>query len=152
MARKRSTKKKSSMRRKSQSRQRIWMGWAALIFIVLLAAIVYAFNRPPSVAQAQEISVEEAYRQYQAGTFLLDVRELDEWNEYHIPGTTLIPLGELPARVNELPKDQPIVIVCRSGNRSQEGRDILLEAGFEDVVSMEGGVSTWRSLGYPIEP
>ncbi len=80
------------------------------------------------------------------------MRELDEWNEYHIPGTTLIPLGELPARVNELPKDQKIVIVCRSGNRSQEGRDILLEAGFEDVVSMEGGVSTWRSLGYPIEP
>ncbi len=150
MARKRSAKKKSSLRRKSQSRQRVWMGWAALVFIALLAAIVYAFNRPPTIAQ--EISVEEAYRQYQAGAFLLDVREVDEWNEYRIPGTTLIPLGELLARVNELPKDQPIVVVCRSGNRSQEGRDILLEAGFEDVVSMEGGVSTWRSLGYPIEP
>jgi rhodanese-related sulfurtransferase len=128
------------------------MGWAALVFIVLLAVVVYAFNRPPSVVQAQEISVDEAYQEYQAGTFFLDVREPEEWNEYHIPNTTLIPLGELSARVNELPQDQPIVVVCRSGNRSQEGRDILLDAGFEDVVSMEGGVSTWRSLGYPTEP
>jgi len=42
-------------------------------------------------------------------------------------------------------------VVCRSGNRSQEGRDILLEAGFEDVTSMAGGVLDWREAGYPVE-
>jgi rhodanese-related sulfurtransferase len=40
-------------------------------------------------------------------------------------------------------------VVCRSGNRSQAGRDILLKAGFDQVASMAGGLSAWRSLGYP---
>ena len=75
----------------------------------------------------------------------------DEWDEYHIPDTTLIPLGQLAGRVSEVPEGVQIVVVCRSGNRSQEGRDILLQAGFEDVTSMAGGVSTWREAGYPIE-
>lgn len=85
------------------------------------------------------------------GAFILDVREQSEWDEFHIPGATLIPLGQLASRVEELPKDQEIVVVCRSGNRSQEGRDILLDAGFDKVTSMAGGVTEWRSEGYPIE-
>ena len=96
--------------------------------------------------------MEEAYREYQSGTFFLDVREQDEWNEYHIPGTTLIPLKDLSVRLDELPKGQKIVVVCRSGNRSQSGRDILLNAGFAQVTSMTGGVSSWKNLNYPIEP
>jgi rhodanese-related sulfurtransferase len=62
---------------------------------------------------------------------------------------TLIPLGQLESRVSELPKDQPIVVVCRSGNRSQAGRDILLNAGFENVTSMASGMLQWRSMGLP---
>ena len=95
------------------------------------------------------VSVDEAYQLYQSGTFFLDVRSPEEWNDYHAPNTTLIPLEELPSRVNELPKGQPIVVVCRSGNRSQEGRDILLGAGF-DATSMTGGLNEWRDSGYPI--
>ena len=82
----------------------------------------------------------------------MDVRTQEEWDEYHAPNTTLIPLDQLEQRVNELPKDQEIVVVCRSGNRSQTGRDILLNAGFEQVTSMAGGLSSWRSSGYPVEP
>jgi rhodanese-related sulfurtransferase len=52
--------------------------------------------------------------------------------------------------LNELPRDRPIVVVCRSGNRSQQGRDILLNAGFTQVVSMTGGLNQWRDAGYPI--
>jgi rhodanese-related sulfurtransferase len=89
---------------------------------------------------------------YQDGAFVVDVRELSEWNQYHAPGTTLIPLGELASRLNEIPRDKPIVVVCRSGNRSQEGRDILLAAGFTQVTSMAGGLNEWRAAGYPIEP
>jgi rhodanese-related sulfurtransferase len=82
---------------------------------------------------------------------LLDVREQAEWDEYQIPGATLIPLGELAERVDELPKDEEIVVVCRSGNRSQEGRDILLQAGFSKVSSMAGGMIEWRDAGHPVE-
>jgi rhodanese-related sulfurtransferase len=95
------------------------------------------------------VSLDEAYQMYQDGTFVLDVRTPDEWNDFHAPNTTLIPLDELANRVNELPKDQPILVVCRSGNRSQTGRDILLQAGF-NATSMEGGLNAWRDSGYPV--
>jgi rhodanese-related sulfurtransferase len=54
--------------------------------------------------------------------------------------------------VSEVPRDKEIVVVCRSGNRSQQGRDILLDAGFAQVTSMTGGLNEWRAKGYPIEP
>lgn len=95
------------------------------------------------------VSVDEAYQMYREGTFVLDVRTPEEWNEFHAPNTTLIPLDELAARVNELPKDQPILVVCRSGNRSQAGRDILSQAGF-DATSMNGGLTDWRAKGYTV--
>jgi rhodanese-related sulfurtransferase len=95
------------------------------------------------------VSVDEAHQMYTEGTFVLDVRTPEEWNEFHAPDTTLIPLDELAARVNELPKDQPIVVICRSGNRSQTGRDILLQAGFV-ATSVNGGLNEWRATGYPV--
>jgi rhodanese-related sulfurtransferase len=93
--------------------------------------------------------VEEAATKREAGAFILDVRQPEEWNEFHIPDATLIPLGELASRVDELPRDQEIVVVWRSGNRSQQGRDILLEAGFTQVTSMAGGVTQWKAASHP---
>ena len=98
------------------------------------------------------ISVSEAYSMYQNGAFVLDVRTQEEWNEFHAPNTTLIPLDQLPSRLSEVPRDRQVVVVCRSGNRSQQGRDILLNAGFQQVTSMAGGLNEWRASGYPIQP
>ncbi|MBI2331762.1 MAG: rhodanese-like domain-containing protein [Chloroflexi bacterium] len=122
--------------------------------IAIVALIVYLIAASAgggaSSAVATEISVDQAYEKYQAGTFVLDVRSQEEWDEYHAPNTTLIPLDELPSRLNELPKDKEIVVVCRSGNRSQQGRDILLNAGF-NATSMAGGLKEWYAKGYPTE-
>ena len=98
------------------------------------------------------ISAGDAYNLYQNGAFVLDVRTQEEWNESHIPKTTLIPLDQLSSRLNEVPRGRQIVVVCRSGNRSQQGRDILLNAGFKQVTSMTGGLNEWRAGGYPVEP
>lgn len=95
------------------------------------------------------VSVDEAYQMYQEGTFVLDVRTPEEWNEFHAPNTTLIPLDDLASRLDELPKDRPILVVCRSGNRSQTGRDILRNAGF-NATSMSGGLNEWRASGHPV--
>ena len=122
----------------------------ALIIYLILQAGGIGSNTPAGLPK--EISVSEAFTKYQNGTFILDVRTQEEWNEYHAPNTTLIPLDQLPARLNEVPKDKEIVVVCRSGNRSQQGRDILLNAGFTQVTSMTGGLNEWRASGYPIEP
>jgi len=108
------------------------------------------FLRPASAGEmTPEISVVQAAEKRSAGAFILDVREQDEWDAVHIPEATLIPLGQLESRLNEVPRDQEIVVVCRSGNRSATGRDILLEAGFENVTSMAGGMNDWQAQGFP---
>lgn len=123
-----------------------------LAVVALVVYLLVATSSGAGGGLASNISVDEAYAMYQDGAFVLDVREPSEWDEFHAPNTTLIPLGELASRVGELPRDRPIVVVCRSGNRSQEGRDILLAAGFTNVTSMDGGLKTWQAAGYPIEP
>lgn len=96
-----------------------------------------------------EISVSEAKTMQDAGAFMLDVREQSEWNEMHMPGAMLIPLGQLATRMSEVPKDKPVVVVCRSGNRSAQARDQLAQAGFSSVTSMAGGMKAWSSAGLP---
>ena len=150
-------RRKSSRRRRSYSsrsnlgatmrRPSVQIGILALV-AVLVFLIATLGNEKANTLPAF-VSVDEAHQMYTEGTFVLDVRTPEEWNEFHAPDTTLIPLDELAARVNELPKDQPIVVVCRSGNRSQTGRDILLQAGF-NATSMNGGLNEWRDTGYPV--
>lgn len=125
-------------------------GLLGLLGVLIVVAVLY-FTGAFSKGMAAEISVAEAYKLYPDDAFFLDVREVVEWEAGHVPDTTNIPLSELETRLNELPKDQDIVVICRSGNRSQEGRDILLDAGFENVTSMAGGVSDWKDAGYPYD-
>lgn len=105
----------------------------------------------PLAALPKEITIQEAATRRDQGAFILDVREPSEWADMHIAGATLIPLGSLESRVSEVPKDRPVVVVCRSGNRSQRGRDILLGAGFTSVTSMSGGMNQWKAAGLPIQ-
>ena len=129
---------------------------AVLVVVALVIYLILQMAGTSSNATAtnlpKEISVSEAYEKYKQGAFFIDVRTQEEWNEFHAPNTSLVPLDQLSARLNEIPKDREIVVVCRSGNRSQQGRDILLNAGFTNVTSMQGGLSDWRAAGYPIEP
>ncbi len=123
-----------------------------LMLLVILAGTIYgvitALDTPVNTtAVAKEVSVSQAAALRGENAFILDVRESDEWAAGHIPGATLIPLGQLESRLSEVPQDQQIVVVCRSGNRSATGRDILLDAGFTDVSSMGGGMNAWISQG-----
>ena len=134
----------------------LWIGFGLALLAFLSLGTVACSPTPAQVAGSPvtlpaEISVDEAYQLYQEGTFLLDVRTQEEWDDYHAPNTTLIPLDQLESRLSELPQDEPIVVVCRSGNRSQAGRDILRSNGFEGATSVAGGLTEWRSAGYPIE-
>jgi rhodanese-related sulfurtransferase len=140
-------------RRKAQQQKKnnqvfLW-GGVGLIALIAVIWIVIGGNSNAGSNLPSEVSVSEALAKRDSGAFILDVRQPEEWNEAHIPDSTLIPLDQLPNRINELPKDQEIVVVCRSGNRSAQGRDILLEAGFTDVTSMAGGLNQWKTAGYP---
>ncbi|MBP7601789.1 MAG: rhodanese-like domain-containing protein [Thermoflexales bacterium] len=98
---------------------------------------------------ASDISPEQARSMAASGAFILDVREPSEWEEFHVANTTLIPLGQLEKRLSEVPRDREVVVICRSGNRSTSGRDILAKAGFTSVTSMSGGLLSWRAKGFP---
>ena len=127
----------------------ILAGVAIVVIVAAVGYLIYLQSSKNAASLLPEISVKDAYAKYESGSFLLDVRTQEEWVEYHAPNTTLIPLDQLPARLNELPRDREIVVVCRSGNRSQQGRDILLNAGFTQVTSMAGGLKAWQAAGYP---
>ncbi|MHB8630471.1 MAG: rhodanese-like domain-containing protein [Candidatus Limnocylindria bacterium] len=81
---------------------------------------------------------------------LLDVREPNEWKAGHIAGSQHIPLGELRTRLGELPKDRPILAVCRHGNRSDSAARGLRTLGYT-VESLDGGVTAWTQAGLPLE-
>jgi len=99
----------------------------------------------------KSITVEQAAEKRDKGAFILDVRESYEWQQEHIPGSKLIPLNDLQNRLNELPEDRDIVVVCRSGNRSMMGLDIIRGGGFEKSSSMNGGILAWTAAGLPVE-
>jgi rhodanese-related sulfurtransferase len=140
-------------RRKGQQQKKNnnYLLWGIVALVVLGLGVVWMMSRNTTADTSlpSEISVADAVAKQKAGAFILDVREPSEWNDAHIAGATLIPLGELASRVNELPQDKEIVVVCRSGNRSAQGRDILVDAGFDQVTSMAGGLNQWKAAGYP---
>ncbi len=85
--------------------------------------------------------------------FVLDVREPSEYNNGHLLNAKLLPLGKLKERVGELEKhrDKPILVVCRSGNRSGTACAILGKQGFTQVYNLAGGVTAWQSSKLPLE-
>jgi len=78
-----------------------------------------------------------------AAPVLIDVREPWEFEHCRIEGAVLIPLGELPARIDELPAARPLVIVCHHGNRSWYAAVMLEQAGFVEVFNLRGGIEAW---------
>lgn len=76
---------------------------------------------------------------------MVDVREQDEWDAGHAPGAVHIPLGDLPARLGELPDDtETVPVICRSGNRSGRAVVWLVQQGF-DVANVVGGMQAWAA-------
>jgi rhodanese-related sulfurtransferase len=92
-----------------------------------------------------EIKVRElkARRDQKTPHLLLDVREPDEHAHSKISSSVLIPLGEIPARFGELPKDREIVVHCHHGGRSAQAVRFLTEQGFTNVKSLAGGIDAW---------
>lgn len=128
-----------------------WIGAGVVVLLIILAyAVLPMLNAAPATGWKKDVGVSEAVALRDSGAFVLDVRTPAEWEEGHIPGATLIPLDELAARVSEVPAGKQVLVYCRSGNRSQSGRDILLAAGYEEVTSLNGGIKAWQAAGQPV--
>lgn len=104
-----------------------------------------------SLEYPKTINVNLAKEKREGGAFFLDVREPLEWSQVHIPESVLIPLNQLKDRLDEIPEDRDIVVVCRSGSRSAMALDIIRNEGFLKSSSMQGGILLWQQVGYPVE-
>ena len=83
--------------------------------------------------------------------FVIDVRQPSEYEAGHVPGSTHIGAGELPEKLDRLPRDRPIATICASGYRSSVAASMLRAAGFEDVAPVANGLPTWEAHGFPVE-
>jgi len=98
----------------------------------------------PGMSEVPEIQAADVSPQ----AFLLDVREPNEWAAGHAVGAVHIPMGEVPARLAELP-DREITVICKSGGRSAQVTEFLLARGHQ-AVNLAGGTTAWQAVGRPM--
>lgn len=96
-----------------------------------------------------DITIEETWRRAGGESQLIDVREEVEVADGMIPGARHICLGTLLARLSEIDQARPVIVICRSGNRSGRATDLLVAAGFR-AENMAGGMLAWTAAGLPL--
>jgi rhodanese-related sulfurtransferase len=97
-----------------------------------------------------EIDVAELARRLADGAPLVDVRKPEEWQEFRVPGAQLIPLQDLVERVDDVPEDGTVYVICRTGARSAKAVEFLQRQGI-DAVNVAGGSLAWQQAGHPVE-
>ena len=109
---------------------------------------------PSSSSQKQvvNLSVQDLLKRYKAGEKLLivDVRTPEEFAAGHIEGALLSPLQNVEEGVKKIAKDQQIILICRSGNRSLQAYNILAGLGYTNLINVTGGMIDWEKAGGPV--
>jgi phage shock protein E len=105
------------------------------------------------VREVKQITAKEVYDiiTEKKDYTILDVRSQAEYDSGHLENAVLIPVDDLEARIDEVPDGKPVIVYCRSGNRSARAAAILLKNDFFPVYDMQGGITRWIDDGYPID-
>ena len=124
--------------------------WVSFIGLLLLSLLLVSCSSAESTQSAEIIEPTTYVEDLQNTPHLLvDVRTPEEYADGFIEGSVNIPLQELESRLSEIPNDMPVVVYCRSGNRSAQAADILISKGYSDVYDL-GGILQWEQYGYRI--
>jgi rhodanese-related sulfurtransferase len=125
-----------------------WMLVALAVASGAMLAWTFIGSRLSGIEQADTL---KATRLFNDDALILDVREDKEFASGHIPKAKHIPLGKLSSRIQELDKfkSQPILVTCRSGQRSARACGMLKKAGFETVYNQAGGILAWERANLP---
>ena len=118
-----------------------------LVFItaILLTISVSACSGKNADLGGNTVTVDEALRLWQnKEAVIIDVRTMQEYQAGHIPEVPLLPLNELESRTDEVPRNQKVLFICRSGNRSGQAVSLLKNKGFDNLYNIEGGMLAWR--------
>jgi len=119
-----------------------------ILLSILMSACGQASNNSSPVP-SYNVSIDQALTDWQnKSVVILDVRTPGEYADGHIPNTMLIPLDQLPERLNEVPKEKKVYVICRSGNRSAQAVNLLRSKGFTNVYNVTGGMMQWKG---PVE-
>jgi rhodanese-related sulfurtransferase len=108
-------------------------------------------NRPQSVPQLDPLYAAIRRSDPIRPAVLLDVRERDEFLAVRVEGSLFIPMSQLGVRVDEIPSDRPILVMCASGSRSVSATSFLLQRGWTDVGSVASGIDGWQRMGLPVK-
>jgi len=122
-------------------------------FRTILTFAMAAFCALAFASPFNAVNVEHAQAMFRQGALLLDVREPHEYNEVHAPGSLLVPLAQLKARTHEFRafENKPVILICRSGQRSAVAAEMLAQQGFKYVHNVQGGIIAWEKAGLPVE-
>jgi rhodanese-related sulfurtransferase len=127
--------------------------WTVMIAVMSGMMLFWSFfgNRIRGIKDVETVEALQLINHKSA--LVLDVREESEFKSGHILNAKWIPLGKLGERTGELERyrDQPIVVVCRSGNRSATACSLLGKKGFSQAVNLAGGVMAWEKSSLPLE-
>lgn len=132
-----------------QARRSLILVVVALVAFMTLSCVQAEKNAPTEQAIAAS-EYQSNFVDTSAAHLLVDVRTPEEFATGHIAGAVNIPLDTLESRLGEVPKDTPIVLYCRTGNRSAQAADLLEGAGYSDIRDL-GGILDWTAAGYPVE-
>lgn len=125
--------------------------WVVVLAAIAVAALATYLLRPQAQAAAlSSVTVQQLHEAVRSGALVIDVREPHEYAEGHVEGSVLVPLATVGDRAGEFPKDAPVYVFCRSGNRSLVAARALVEAGFSDVRNVEGGIVAWTAARLPV--
>ena len=120
----------------------------------LLASLFIIMFAGSSLAGiAKNLSPDEAYQLVQSKgqeLFLLDVRTAGEYREARLSNAKLIPISQLLKRLQEVPKNRPILVYCAVGSRSSQVVGYMARIGFPEVYNLYGGIYAWNKKGYPV--
>ena len=92
----------------------------------------------------------EALEARESDAVVLDVREPEEYAHGHVPGAVSVPQADLASRLNEVPRDRPLILICQRGMRSLRAAQFLVQMGIDRVVSVRGGTAAWGKAGKPL--
>ncbi len=134
------------------NKQNTYLMIAGVVIILLIAAVAFVTSQRTTSA-AKKISPTDYQTKFAASSapyLLIDVRTPDEFATGHIHNAVNIPLDSIEARLNEIPRTEPVVVYCHSGNRSGKASQILASAGYTQIYDL-GGINAWTDQGFPIE-
>jgi rhodanese-related sulfurtransferase len=119
----------------------------SLVFLLVLVAVTAFSAGYRNIASAEAKKIIEQKK----NVYLLDVRTREEYRQARLKGSVLIPINEIERRLNEVPRNRPVVVYCAVGSRSNLVAGFLSSKGYSEVYNMQDGIMGWYRNGFVVE-